>query len=104
MRRGLLAGALALGLGGCAIAGASLGAGAGGFTLAELANPGTDLTLANDALKLDAPLKAAWCKAHPADQAAHPGLAVYCAHIPTSVPEAIVTWALVVDAWTKEKP
>ena len=51
------------------------------------------LSDADHVLAADAPLKAAWCRAHPALLAGNPGIATYCNHIPTSVAAALITQA-----------
>lgn len=70
-----------------------------GYVTAQLTNPQTDISLANGVLAADAPIKADWCKAHPAVTTRDPALATYCAHIPTSLLSAAATWAQVLAVW-----
>lgn len=86
-------------LGGC-VAAAGMGSGAGGFAAGYFASPSNDLALFNEALKLDAPVKALWCVDHAS--VIGPAVRAYCEHIPVSAAEVPATFVYMIEAGDRQ--
>lgn len=101
MRRAARLAALALSiavLSSCAAAimpAAAGGSAGGGFAAGWFSNPANDLSITNDALKADAPLKALWCVENEPEP---PAIEAYCQHIPTDVSQVPVTLIFMINA------
>lgn len=94
---GCFAPAIGGGLKGAVVAVGAKGAagGAGGFVTGWLSNPTNDLTLFNDTLKADAPLKALYCVTH---EPLPPVWEAYCRHIPTDASQVPATFLYMLNA------
>lgn len=76
--------------------GAAAGSGGAGFAAGYFSNPSNDLQIFNDALKVDAPLKALWCIQH--ESVIGPVLRAYCQHIPTDATQVLPTFIYMINA------